>query len=119
MNLVGIINENEFYTNHYLNEIFEGDIKEQITLWQEKENESDTYKTPFKKLRGIGPEYLELLKSLSKKTNDTNNKLQSSREFYKTLLDILGYQYAHSTKELDEFSVPLIAQVDKNLNFRT
>jgi len=66
MNLVGIVNENEFYTNHYLNEIFEGDIKDRITSWQEQENESDVYKTPFKKLRGIGPNYLDLLKDLSK-----------------------------------------------------
>lgn len=114
MNLVGIVNENEFYTNHYLNEIFEGDIKEQITSWQEKENESDSYTTPFKKLRGIGPRYLELLKDLSKKSNNTVDKLQASRTFYKTFLDTLGYDYAYSTKELDEFSIPLIGKVDKN-----
>jgi len=59
MNLIGITNENEFYTNHYLNEIFEGDIKEQITSWQEKENGSEVYKTPFKKLRAIGPRILQ------------------------------------------------------------
>ncbi|MBT5934395.1 hypothetical protein [Sulfurimonas sp.] len=114
MNLVGITNENEFYTNHYLNEIFEGDIKEHITSWQEKENESETYKTPFKKLRGIGPGYLELLKDLGKKTNTTQEKLQSTRRFYKTFLDIFGYSFSYETKELDEFSVPLLAQVDKS-----
>lgn len=114
MNLVGIVNENEFYTNHYLSEIFEGDIKEQITSWQEKETESDTYTTPFKKLRGIGPKYLELLKDLSKKSNKTEEKIKASRTFYKTFLNTLGYEYAHSTKELDEFSIPLMGKVDKN-----
>ena len=114
MNLVGIVNENEFYTNHYLSEIFEGDIKGHITSWQEQENESDVYKTPFKKLRGIGPNYLDLLKDLSKKSNNTEDKLQSSRKFYKILLDILGYQLSYTTKELGEFSVPLLAEVEKN-----
>ena len=114
MNLVGIVNENEFYTNHYLNEIFEGDIKEQITSWQEKENESEVYKTPFKKLRGIGPSYLELLKELSRKSNNTTDKIQASREFYKTFLNILGYEFSYNTKECEELSVPLIAEVDKN-----
>ena len=33
MNLVGINNQNEFYTSHYLSEIFESDIKEQIQKW--------------------------------------------------------------------------------------
>ncbi|NOQ32114.1 MAG: hypothetical protein GQ570_13440 [Helicobacteraceae bacterium] len=114
MNLVGITNENEFYTNHYLNEIFEGDIKERISSWQEKENESDTYRTPFKKIRGIGPNYLDLLKELSKKSNNIQDKLQSSRVFYKTLLNLLGYELSYTTKELDEFSVPIIANVDKS-----
>lgn len=114
MNLVGITNENEFYTNHYLNEVFEGNIQDTISSWQTQENESDVYKTPFKKLRGIGPSYLELLKELSKKSNDTQEKLQASREFYKTLLEIFGYQFSYSTKELDGFSVPLIGEVEKS-----
>jgi len=114
MNLVGIVNENEFYTNHYLSEIFEGDIKEQITSWQERENESEEYTTPFKKLRGIGPKYLELLKDLSKKSNKTKEKLAASRDFYKTFLDIFGYDFNYSTKELDDFSIPLLGKVDKN-----
>jgi len=105
MNLVGIVNENEFYTNHYLSEIFEIDIKEQISSWQEKENESDSYTTPFKKLRGMGPKYLELLKDLSKKSNKITEKIQASRNFYKTFLGTLGYDYAYSTRELDDFSI--------------
>jgi len=114
MNLVGITNENEFYTNHYLNEIFEGDIKEQITSWQIQENESEVYKTPFKKLRGVGPLYLELLKELLKKHNTTKEKLQASREFYKTFLDIFAYKFSYTTVELEEFSVPLISTVEKS-----
>jgi len=114
MNLVGIINENEFYTNHYLSEIFEGDIKEQISSWQEKETENENYSTPFKKLRGIGPKYIELLKELDKKSNKTKEKLAASRAFYKTFLDIFGYTFAYESKELDELSIPLIGKVDKN-----
>jgi hypothetical protein len=114
MNLVGIVNENEFYTNHYLNEIFEGDIKDSISLWQEKESQSEVYKTPFKRLRGMGVAYLELLKELYKKSNTVEEKLQASREFNKAFLDIFGYEYAFKTQELDELSIPLLASVDKS-----
>lgn len=114
MNLIGISNENEFYTNHYLNEIFEGDIKEQISTWQTNENESEVYKTPFKKLRGIGADYFELLKELQKKSNTTEDKLSLSREFYKSFLEIFGYSFSYSTKDLGELSVPIIARVDKS-----
>jgi len=114
MNLFGISNENEFYTNHYLNEIFEVDIKEQIASWQEKENESDIYKTPFKKLRGVGADYFELLKELQKKSNTTPEKLSLSREFYKSFLDIFDYTYSFATKDLGELTVPILANVDKS-----
>jgi len=115
MNLIGIINENEFYTNHYLNEIFEGDIKEQIAAWQTKETESEGgYTTPFKRLRGIGPKYIELLKTLDKKSNKTEEKLTASRAFYRTFLEIFGYDYAYESRELEELSIPLIGKVNKN-----
>jgi len=114
MNLVGIINENEFYTNHYLSEIFEGDIKEQITAWQTKESESESYKTPFKRLKGLGGEYFSLLKELGRKNFTTEAKIKLSREFMKTFLDTLGYTYNYESKELESFCVPLLATVDKN-----
>ena len=93
MNLIGITNENEFYTNHYLSEIFEKDTSDQISSWQEKENEDENYKTPFKKLRGIGPSYLELLKELNKKNSKTEDKIKAQREFMKLFLDIFDYEY--------------------------
>ncbi len=114
MNLVGIINENEFYTNHYLSEIFEGDIKEQITFWQTKENESESYKTPFKRLKGLGGEYFSLLKELSRKNLTKQEKIKLSREFSKTFLDVLGYEYRYSSQELDASSIPLLVTVDKD-----
>ncbi len=32
----GIHNENEFYSHHYLSEIFTGDIKDTVKRWQEE-----------------------------------------------------------------------------------
>jgi hypothetical protein len=30
---VGIDNENEFYSHHYLSEVFKGDIRERLDQW--------------------------------------------------------------------------------------
>ena len=114
MNLVGITNENEFYTNHYLSEIFEKDTSDQISSWQEKENEDESYKTPFKRLRGIGPSYLELLKELNKKSSKTEDKIKAQREFMRAFLDIFDYEYKQESIEIDEFSVPLLSKVTKS-----
>jgi hypothetical protein len=114
MNLVGITNENEFYTNHYLSEIFEKDTSDQISSWQEKENQDENYKTPFKKLRGIGPSYLELLKELNKKNSKAEDKIKAQREFMKLFLDIFDYEYKQQSIEIDDFSVPLLSSVAKS-----
>lgn len=114
MNLVGITNENEFYTNHYLSEIFEKDTSDQISSWQDKENQDENYKTPFKRLRGIGPSYLELLKELNKKSSKTEDKIKAQREFMRAFLDIFDYEYKQESIEIDEFSVPLLSKVTKS-----
>ena len=36
---VGLINENKFYSDHYLAEIFSGDIREVPSAWQQREDE--------------------------------------------------------------------------------
>lgn len=38
MALVGINNENEFYSNHYLGEVFTSDIRDVLEPWIAKEN---------------------------------------------------------------------------------
>ena len=37
----GISNENEFYSHHYLAEVFKGDIKARIEAWEVAEAESE------------------------------------------------------------------------------
>ncbi len=114
MNLVGIINENEFYTNHYLSEIFEGDIKNQIASWQTQESDSDSYRTPFRKLKGLGAEYFAMVKELQHAKSDTQKQLEQSRVFYRHFLAVLGYEYAQQSQELDELSISLFAKVNKS-----
>ena len=38
MALVGINNENEFYSNHYLGEVFTSDIRDVLEPWIAQEN---------------------------------------------------------------------------------
>ena len=37
MNRIGITNENEFYSQHYLSEIFTGDVRGVLETWTAKE----------------------------------------------------------------------------------
>ncbi len=52
IDLAGISNENEFYSEHYLTTIFEGDIEETFREWRETEKSGTT--TPNRKLEKVG-----------------------------------------------------------------
>ncbi|KAF0282825.1 Eco57I restriction-modification methylase domain-containing protein [Spiribacter roseus] len=75
MLLNGLINENEFYSDHYLSEIFEGDIKELLGQWDEREkaerekarqrgesaNQYSGYRAPPQQLNGQARDLLQRL----------------------------------------------------------
>ena len=66
----GIANENEFYSHHYLAEVFKGDIKARIDAWlqreQESERDDDTGRAPFKRLASCSSRWFALRGDLSK-----------------------------------------------------
>jgi hypothetical protein len=52
----GIHNENEFYSHHYLSEIFSGDIRATVNRWRESaESEGGT---PYAALRALAGDYV-------------------------------------------------------------
>ena len=55
--LTGIHNENEFYSHHYLAEIFAGDIQATLERWR-KEAVAGSTRPPHAEIRALAPEYL-------------------------------------------------------------
>jgi hypothetical protein len=47
---VGIVNENEFYSHHYLSEVFKGDIRERLEQWAAVEEAHPAQRAPYKQL---------------------------------------------------------------------
>ncbi len=55
MALVGIYNENEFYSNHYLGEVFTSDIRDVLESWIKQERVAlEQDKDPEQGYRGPG-----------------------------------------------------------------
>ena len=97
MNLIGLTNENDFYSQHYLNEIFSGDIKSHLEAWQQRENDAlaravteqdkkHAWRTPFKQLEQNARDGLHILTGLS---NQRSERLDSGRNWISQLLGIL------------------------------
>ena len=57
MDLAGINNINEYYTNHYFASIFAENAEETISAWRAKSKESDKYRTPWARLRDCSRQY--------------------------------------------------------------
>lgn len=110
----GIANENEFYSHHYLAEVFKGDIKARIDGWlqreQESERDGDTGRAPFKLLASWSNRWFALRGDLSK-SRENRERLTSFAEMQLGLLRALGYSVAPSRHEFVLGSPLLIWQL--------
>lgn len=114
IDLTGIDNVNEYYTNHYLNTLFADNIKTQIKDWKESAKEAE-HKTPWSKLRETSRLYYRAHERFQRERLDaeTFEQIASLAGKY---LEALGYDAIHTEKiELDEeTTVPVALEVKKN-----
>ena len=127
MALVGIINENEFYSNHYLDEVFGSDIRSVLEPWQAQEQAARDqeraakeqgktvapgYRAPWNQLGSLASGYFRQL-SEQEKQRDIAQRLSDQRARQATVLSALGYQLAPTLQPLDEgCSLPLLASYE-------
>jgi len=128
-NLVGIYNENDFYSHHYLTSVFESDIRGVMDEWASKESDAREFE---KKERALGREpekgfrapYSVLATyagSFFKRLNEHGRekevpkRLQQQRKRWSSILAPLGYQLKASSVELDSgLQLPVLAQYNHN-----
>src|SRR5262245_58376299 len=89
IDLTGIQNENEFYSDHYLTTVFEGDIKDTIERWNQ--NKQQDSKTPHQEFGALGTLYIRAAAEY-RGTRDGAGRCQIFRKFAYKLLKALGYQ---------------------------
>lgn len=111
----GLINENEFYSEHYISEVFSGDIKDIIAAWQQLEAEAKErgkeYRTPFNQLNTQARDILQRIGE-AQRYRGANDKLSGLRAVTKRLLEILDLPYAPVRVPLDnDIELPLLGEV--------
>ncbi|OJT00353.1 class I SAM-dependent DNA methyltransferase [Marinobacter nauticus] len=93
---IGLTNDNEFFSSHYLAEVFQGDFADTIKDWdareeQAKEAEAE-YTTPHRALRNLNQGYFALRHKL-KTERSAAERIRLQRDFFKDLLGTLGIPY--------------------------
>ena len=96
----GIHNENEFYSHHYLSEIFSGDIRATVDRWREQA-EAESGRTPYTALRTLAGDYVRFRRDFDRERR-SGQRLILQREWFRQLLPALGYEWAPANQPLDD-----------------
>jgi Eco57I restriction-modification methylase/N-6 DNA Methylase len=96
---VGIVNENEFYSHHYLSEVFKGDIRERLEQWATAEEADPTQRAPFKQLAGWTGQWFAL-RNGGIRSGDATEQLANFQQVQQGLLQALGYTITSQHLEL-------------------
>ena len=90
MDLTGITNQNEYYTNHYFASIFEENAADTIAKWRAEAREQEGIRTPWALLREAARQYYPVHDRFLRSRFDTQT-LTNIRTLADIYLSALGY----------------------------
>ncbi len=125
MNWIGITNENDFYSQHYLAEIFQGDVRGVIDAWQQQEDEAreqararnekePAWRTPWARLNSLARDWLQHLDE-SEKQRDRLERTRQGRALILELLQLLQLPAQPQRLALDQpphTELPLLGELN-------
>ena len=109
---VGISNEREFYSDHYLAEILSRDIAGTVAKWHEQAAGSENgKKAPDAELRSLNRPYREFLSEHGSALGP-KGRIDVQRPWFHRLLEALGYGWKPSEFDLgDGDQIPVLREV--------
>lgn len=110
--LTGITNENEFYSNHYLDAILNDDIKGVAQRWREAAAEKET-KSPPELLGSLAASYFRFINNFSKE-KDITERIILQQQWFSDFFGVLGYPIEPTQRILDEGQIlPVLCEIKK------
>ena len=107
---VGIQNEQEFYSDHYLAEIFDQDLKKTAGQWRkDAEEREEPGQTPDAALRGLKDEYFQFRSDFDRESDD-RKRVELQRGWFRKLLTALGHEWNPRNLPLeDDEEIPVLS----------
>ena len=107
---VGIQNEQEFYSDHYLAEIFDQDLKKTTGQWRkDAEGRDEPSRTPDAALRGLKDEYFQFHNEFGTERDD-RKRVELQRRWFRKLLTALGHEWNPRNLPLeDDGELPVLS----------
>ena len=123
MNFAGISNENEFFSDHYLAEVFVKDTKETLDVWLQREKDAKleattgqavdpSLRAPYNQLSSLSADYTLVRRTLER-ARSPEERLEIQRDWLARLCSVFDLPYAPQEFEIsDELVLPLISAID-------
>ena len=113
MDLHGILNQNEYYTNHYFTTIFEENAAETISKWKQESKENEL-PTPWAAFRDTSKNYYRIRERYLQLRNE-DRSMELIEEQAKEYLEALGYSEPKGEiiQLNDDLIVPVYHEVKK------
>lgn len=115
MDLTGITNKNEYYTNHYFSTVFEENANTTISAWNAAAKESEEVHTPWSMLRQNARQFYAMHDRFIRSSLNMQ-ALNSIRTMADAYLKSLGYPNANPENIVidDTLSVPIYLEMTKS-----
>ena len=117
----GIINEHEFYSAHYLAEVFKGDISTVLDHWKELEEREKhggetRYRAPYERLGAIARDYFAM-RDRSRRERNRSKAIAMQREFFQSFCKAMDIPWRPHNRRVNadgkakELDLPVLAAV--------
>lgn len=116
MDLTGINNKNEYYTNHYFTSIFADNAQDTISAWTKEAKEKGD-STPWNKFKDTAKQFYKIWDRYNHTKNENQSKPMIA-EMASLYLNALGYGSANGdvVEVSDGLNVPIFHEVTKKNN---
>jgi hypothetical protein len=107
LDLTGITNEREFYTDHYIDSVLEDDLRPVFARWTAGSD------SPVDAVRRCGATWPAMHAELEGLT-DPGARLDCQRAWLRTLLDALGYAWQPGVRETEDgIAIPIAGEITR------
>lgn len=115
MDLTGITNHNDYYSQHYLLALLEGDLKDLVKSWKDNAEAhpgSEEHRPPSDRLRGLSGDFFRLRNRFSR-LREADARFSEEKAFVSMLLHVLGYEVTPTWRTAGDVRLPLLGEVTK------
>jgi len=124
MDWIGITNENEFYSQHYLSEIFSGDVRGVLDAWIQREQQAreaaraadkrePDWRTPWGRLNALARDSLQQMEEIGR-VRDPAQRLEISRNLLRQWLSVFELSWQPERRQIQESEgteLPLLGEL--------